>query len=356
MATPLARAAAWTRPHVVRCLATPSLSCLSCAVCIGPRRDTTDHQAMWIRRFMAVTARSYARPAVPCLARNVIRPAGAACESDGEGASEEVQNQDEVLTDAEKVAAKAVQAFSDGKIEFAELEKILDEVNLAVEHDDTDDDHDHRGSDNNDHMYDLGVEQRRPATPKSAAKRVLEDPSVAAAFEDNDGLHDGARSTRPTVQTAARQLITFRLGRMPDTLATAGSGVEPEGIEARGKVRHRRIGAAMRKALVEGLRRGQLGTVLPELGVEIDEVELSRGLRTATVWWHSLGDEVDREVATEIRELRGQPRTLARRLNLKFTPDVRWKPTVIRDDSERLDALFADVESELRDAEDRGVV
>jgi ribosome-binding factor A len=188
---------------------------------------------------------------------------------------------------------------------------------------------------------------------------VLDDPDILAAFDrgDGDGDEDETSSRQPQ-RAEVQQLITFRLGRMPDTVVQPGaSGMAAEGMDARGKVRSRRIGGSIQKALVEGLRRGQLGHALQRFRLEIDEVELSGGLRTATIWWHSQGAEIDAQIKAEVELLRGKPRTLiARALNLKFTPQVRWKPTTVRDSSTELDSLFALVETEMDDAKDRGVV
>eukprot|EP00035_Acanthoeca_spectabilis_P026082 m.461224 g.461224 ORF g.461224 m.461224 type:complete len:372 (-) comp22247_c0_seq1:229-1344(-) len=285
------------------------------------------------------------------------------------------------LTEAERVAEKAVQDFASGKIEFKEMEKILDSAGFGLggsDHvddgpDDPIDIGDLDGSDNppapparglSDDLGEFGAwptRQKRPQTQEEreavATSRVLDDPDVMAVF---DRQPDEARE-RPSGRAEKQELqelITFRLGRMPDTVAEPGSGIVSDGMNARGKVRGRRIGAMIQKTLTEALRRGQLGPELPDLALEIDEVECTKGLRTATVWWHSDGNrERDAEVEAAIRGLRGRPRSVvARGLNLKFTPQLLWKPTTVRDRSVELDELFGTVTAELEDAKERGLV
>jgi ribosome-binding factor A len=122
------------------------------------------------------------------------------------------------------------------------------------------------------------------------------------------------------LQAAAevQKLVTFRLGRMPETVVSAPE-TDGAGIGSRGNVRTKQVGAAIRKVLQEALQRGQLGAELRSLDIDIDTVEVARGLRAATVMWHSKGDdEADAEVEEAIRAARGLPRTIvARRLNLK---------------------------------------
>lgn len=106
--------------------------------------------------------------------------------------------------------------------------------------------------------------------------------------------------------------------------------------------RQLRVGEAIRHALAELLVRGEVRDELLESHViSVGEVRMSPDLRVATIYVMPLGGH-DRErvlaaLERHARYLRG---AIARRVNLKFAPDVRFRIDERFDAADRIDALL----------------
>ena len=106
--------------------------------------------------------------------------------------------------------------------------------------------------------------------------------------------------------------------------------------------RQLRVGELVRHALSEILSRGEVRD--PGLSgrvITIPEVRMSPDLKVATVLVMPLGGRETEGVLAglerEQRHLRGE---LARRVKLKFVPEVRFVPDTRFDDAERIDELL----------------
>ncbi len=103
-----------------------------------------------------------------------------------------------------------------------------------------------------------------------------------------------------------------------------------------------RVGELVRHALSEMLTRGEVhDPVLEGHLVTIPEVRMSPDLRLATVYVMPLGGKDAGEVVAALdlnrRFLRGE---IARRVNLKFAPDVRFRVDDRFDEAERIEKLL----------------
>ncbi len=88
-----------------------------------------------------------------------------------------------------------------------------------------------------------------------------------------------------------------------------------------------RAGELVRHALAEMLARGDIhDPVLETHTITVPEVRMSPDLRLATVYVMPLGGKDEQEVVQALernkRFLRGE---IARRVNLKFAPDIRFR-------------------------------
>jgi len=106
--------------------------------------------------------------------------------------------------------------------------------------------------------------------------------------------------------------------------------------------RQLRVGELMRHALAETLGRGEV--VDPALEgrlITITEVRLSPDLRHATVYARPFGEgetaELIRALNRNARFLRGE---LARRVDLKYMPDLNFRLDESFDEAERINALL----------------
>ncbi|GGG29953.1 hypothetical protein GCM10008026_08020 [Chelatococcus composti] len=106
--------------------------------------------------------------------------------------------------------------------------------------------------------------------------------------------------------------------------------------------RQLRVGEAVRHALADILARGEvMDEVLTSHVITVPEVRMSPDLRLATIFVMPLGGQDAKEVLAALdrnrRFLRGE---LARRVNLKFAPDVRFRLDESFDEAQRIDTLL----------------
>lgn len=124
--------------------------------------------------------------------------------------------------------------------------------------------------------------------------------------------------------------------------------------------RQLRAGEVIRHALAEILQRGEItDPVLDTHVVTIPEVRMSPDLKWATVFVMPLGgqdiDPVLEALRRNRKPLRGE---LARRVKLKFMPDLRFEPDRSFEEADRMNALLRspavarDLEQEGRRDED----
>ena len=118
--------------------------------------------------------------------------------------------------------------------------------------------------------------------------------------------------------------------------------------------RQQRVAELVRHALAEVLSRGDLqDDILTSHVVTIPEVRMSPDLRLATAYVMPLGGK---DEAAVIRALDRNKKVLrqevARRVNLKFAPDLRFLRDESFDEAARIDALLRS-EKVLRDTQKR---
>jgi ribosome-binding factor A len=106
--------------------------------------------------------------------------------------------------------------------------------------------------------------------------------------------------------------------------------------------RQQRVGELVRHALAEVLARGDLqDAVLSSRPVTIPEVRMSPDLRLATAYVMPLGGEEEGAVLAALTRNRKVLRQeVARRVNLKFAPDLRFLRDASFDEAARIDALL----------------
>jgi ribosome-binding factor A len=104
-----------------------------------------------------------------------------------------------------------------------------------------------------------------------------------------------------------------------------------------------RVGEVIRHALAELLTRGEVhDDVLASHLVTIPEVRMSPDLRLATVYVLPLGGkDVEPVLAALERNKRFIRGEVARAVNLKFAPDVRFLADETFDEALRIDSLLA---------------
>ena len=106
--------------------------------------------------------------------------------------------------------------------------------------------------------------------------------------------------------------------------------------------RQLRVGEAVRHALVEVLSQGEVhDPVLEAHMVTVPEVRMSPDLRLATIYVMPLGGRDEQRVVAALernkRYLRG---VIARKVNLKFAPDIRFRLDERFDEAERIEKLL----------------
>lgn len=128
--------------------------------------------------------------------------------------------------------------------------------------------------------------------------------------------------------------------------------------------RQLRAGELVRHALVEILREEEIhDEALKDVSITVTEVRLSPDLKHATCFVEPLGAGVDtaptagleseiiKALNSHAKFLRGQ---LGRHLDMKFTPDLRFRHDESFDAASRIDRLFDDpkVRADLERSED----
>ena len=103
-----------------------------------------------------------------------------------------------------------------------------------------------------------------------------------------------------------------------------------------------RAGELVRHALVEILARGDVhDPVIEAHRITVPLVRMSPDLRLATVYVMPLGGEHEKDVLAALdrnkRYLRGE---IAHRVNLKFSPDIRFRIDEGFDEAERIERLL----------------
>jgi ribosome-binding factor A len=106
--------------------------------------------------------------------------------------------------------------------------------------------------------------------------------------------------------------------------------------------RQLRAGEVIRHAMAEILARGDVHDPVIETHlITVPEVRTSPDLRLATVYVMPLGGQDETDVLAALdrnkRYLRGE---IARRVNLKFAPDIRFRIDERFDEAERIERLL----------------
>src|SRR5262247_2959898 len=106
--------------------------------------------------------------------------------------------------------------------------------------------------------------------------------------------------------------------------------------------RQLRVGELIRHALAEMLTRGEVhDPVLEGHMITVPEVRMTADLRLATIYVMPLGGRDAQAVLAALernkRFLRGE---IARRINLKFAPDIRFRIDERFDEAERIERLL----------------
>ena len=124
--------------------------------------------------------------------------------------------------------------------------------------------------------------------------------------------------------------------------------------------RQQRVAELVRHALAEVLSRGDLqDDVLTSHVVTIPEVRMSPDLKLATAYVMPLGGKDEREVLAALaRHKKLLRHEVARRVNLKFAPDLRFRRDESFDEAARIEAILRsdrvrrDTEKPAQDGED----
>lgn len=106
--------------------------------------------------------------------------------------------------------------------------------------------------------------------------------------------------------------------------------------------RQQRVAELVRHALAEVLARGDIqDPVLTKHVVTVPEVRMSPDLRLATAFVMPLGGRDERPVIEALdRNKKVLRQEVARRVNLKFAPDLRFRRDDSFDEAARIDALL----------------
>ncbi|HEY1244939.1 MAG TPA: 30S ribosome-binding factor RbfA [Hyphomicrobiaceae bacterium] len=106
--------------------------------------------------------------------------------------------------------------------------------------------------------------------------------------------------------------------------------------------RQLRVGELVRHALAEMLSRGEIhDDLLASHVVTVSEVRMSPDLRLATIYIMPLGGKDLKPVLEGLdrnrKFIRGE---IARAVNLKFAPEIRFLPDETFDEARRIDEIF----------------
>ena len=124
-----------------------------------------------------------------------------------------------------------------------------------------------------------------------------------------------------------------------------------------GSPRQLRVGELIRHELADMFSRGSIHDPVVEAHmITVPEVRMSADLRLATIYVMPLGGRDGKEVVEALernkRYMRGE---IARRVNLKFAPEIRFRIDERFDEAERIDKLLRtpEVRRDLGSNEDR---
>ena len=111
---------------------------------------------------------------------------------------------------------------------------------------------------------------------------------------------------------------------------------------AGGSPRQLRVGELIRHAVADMLSRGDIhDPVIEAHMITVPEVRMSPDLRLATIYIMPLGGRDEKDVLDALennkRFMRGE---IARRINLKFAPDIRFRADDRFDEAERIEKLL----------------
>jgi ribosome-binding factor A len=125
---------------------------------------------------------------------------------------------------------------------------------------------------------------------------------------------------------------------------------------AGGSQRQLRVGELIRHELAAMLSRGDVHDAVIEAHmITVPEVRMSPDLRLATIYIMPLGGRDEKDVIEALdrnkRYVRGE---IARRVNLKFAPEIRFRIDERFDEAERIEKLLRtpDVQRDLTEKED----
>jgi ribosome-binding factor A len=125
---------------------------------------------------------------------------------------------------------------------------------------------------------------------------------------------------------------------------------------ASGSQRQLRVGELIRHELAAMLSRGDVhDPVIETHMITVPEVRMSPDLRLATIYIMPLGGRDEKDVLEALernkRYMRGE---IARRVNLKFAPEIRFRIDERFDEAERIEKLLRtpDVQRDLAEKED----
>lgn len=116
----------------------------------------------------------------------------------------------------------------------------------------------------------------------------------------------------------------------------------PKGSSASGAQRQLRVGEIMRHAIADILSQGGVHDPVLETNlITVPEVKMSPDLKLATVYVMPLGGKNTELVLKALAANKGFLRTeAARRVNLKFAPDLRFRIDERFDEAERIEKLL----------------
>ena len=111
---------------------------------------------------------------------------------------------------------------------------------------------------------------------------------------------------------------------------------------AGGSQRQLRVGELIRHELADMLTRGDIhDPVIQAHLITVPEVRMSLDLRLATIYVMPLGGrDVDEVIAALDRNKRYVRGEIARRVNLKFAPEIRFRVDARFDEAERIEKLL----------------
>jgi ribosome-binding factor A len=122
---------------------------------------------------------------------------------------------------------------------------------------------------------------------------------------------------------------------------------------AGGSQRQLRVGELIRHELADMLSRGEVhDPVIEAHMITVPEVRMSADLRLATIYVMPLGGRDVNDVLAALdrnkRYVRGE---IARRVNLKFAPEIRFRVDERFDEAERIEKLLRtpEVQRDLKD-------